>query len=76
MPGSANQTLGTCIFTYDGMMRIGLKTDAAVIPDPSDVLAAFQRELDELADALTASNDQVGSGHPQATSGWSASRTP
>lgn len=52
VPGSANQSLGTCIFTYDGRVTIGLKTDAAVIPDPSRLLAAFERELDELADAL------------------------
>ena len=55
VPGSANQTLGTCIFTYDGTVRIGLKTDATVIDDPACILRAFHREIDTLADELVTS---------------------
>ena len=36
VPGSGRQTLGVCIFTYAGTVRVGFISDAAVIPDPSD----------------------------------------
>lgn len=52
VPGSADQTLGTCIFTYAGTVRVGFKTDTAVIPDPDHVLDAFHAEIDELSTAL------------------------
>ena len=48
VPGSGEQTLGTCIFTYAGTVRIGFKTDTAVIPDPEQILAAFHAELEAL----------------------------
>ena len=48
VPGSGEQALGTCIFTYAGTVRVGFKTDAAVIPDPERILAAFHLELEAL----------------------------
>jgi len=48
VPGSGEQALGTSIFTYAGTVRIGFKTDAGVIPEPEQILAAFQAELDAL----------------------------
>ena len=48
VPGSGGQTLGTCIFTYAGTVRIGFKTDTAVIPDPEKLLVAFQAEIEAL----------------------------
>ncbi len=48
VPGSGEQTLGTCIFTYAGTVRIGFKTDTAVIPDPEKILAAFHAEIEDL----------------------------
>ena len=48
VPGSGEQTLGTCIFTYAGTVRIGFKTDTAVIPDPGQILAAFHVEIEAL----------------------------
>lgn len=47
-PESGDQTLGTCIFTYDGQVHVGFKVDAGVIPRPEDLLAAFTTELDLL----------------------------
>ena len=44
----ASETLGTCIFTYDGQVHVGFKVDAGVIPRPEDLLAAFTTELDLL----------------------------
>lgn len=48
VPGSGHQTLGTCIFTYAGTVRIGFKTDAGVIPEPGRILRAFHTELEAL----------------------------
>ena len=52
VPGSGDQTLGTCIFTYAGTVRVGFKTDTSVIPDPERILDAFHDEMDELAPGL------------------------
>lgn len=49
VPGSGNQTLGVCIFSYDGTVRIGFKSDATVLPDPELLVSAFDVGLDELA---------------------------
>jgi diacylglycerol O-acyltransferase / wax synthase len=48
VPSSTNQTLGTCIFTYAGSVRVGFKADALAIPDPGRILADFHAELDSL----------------------------
>jgi diacylglycerol O-acyltransferase / wax synthase len=52
VPGSGDQTLGTCIFTYAGTVRVGFKTDTSVIPDPERILGAFHDEIEELARGL------------------------
>lgn len=48
VPASSNQTLGTCIFTYAGSVRVGFKSDALAIPEPGRILAAFHAELEAL----------------------------
>jgi hypothetical protein len=48
VPGSGQQTLGVCIFSYNGTVRVGFKTDATVIPDPERLVEAFDAELGEL----------------------------
>ncbi len=48
VPGSGQQTLGTCIFSYAGTVRVGFKTDAGVIPDPERIIDAFHTELEAL----------------------------
>ncbi len=53
VPGSGDQTLGTCIFTYAGTVRVGFKTDTTVIPDPERILVAFHDEIDALGHGLT-----------------------
>ena len=47
-PGSGNQTLGTCIFTYDGQVHVGFKVDLDTIERPEELLVAFLAELDAL----------------------------
>lgn len=51
VPTSTNQTLGACIFTYAGMVRVGLKTDVLAIPDPERMLAAFEEDLQALQES-------------------------
>ncbi len=58
VPGSGSQTLGTCIFTYAGTVRVGFKTDAGTIPDPERILADVHDELDALMGLV---EDQSGS---------------
>jgi hypothetical protein len=48
VPGSGRQTLGVCIFTYAGTVRVGFMTDATIVPDPERLLAAFEDELDHI----------------------------
>ena len=48
VPGSGRQTLGVCIFSYDGVVRVGFKADAAAVTDPEKLVLAFEDELDTL----------------------------
>lgn len=48
VPGSGRHTVGVCIFTYAGTVRVGFMTDVAIVPDPEKLLAAFEDELDHL----------------------------
>ncbi|GAA4403432.1 wax ester/triacylglycerol synthase family O-acyltransferase [Fodinibacter luteus] len=48
VPGSGRQTLGVCIFSYDGVVRVGFKADATVITAPERLVHAFDDEMDTL----------------------------
>jgi WS/DGAT/MGAT family acyltransferase len=48
VPGSGGQTLGVCILSYAGTVRIGFKVDAATVPAPEQLVAFFEAELDSL----------------------------
>ncbi len=45
VPGSGEQAVGTCIFTYAGSVHVGFKTDTTVVPDPQRLLGCFEAEL-------------------------------
>jgi diacylglycerol O-acyltransferase len=47
-PQSGNQTLGTCIFTYDGNVHVGFKTDVDTVAHPEQLVEAFVEELRQL----------------------------
>lgn len=47
-PQSGNQTLGTCIFTYDGNVHVGFKTDVDTVSHPERLVEAFHEELLQL----------------------------
>ncbi len=48
VPGSGRQTVGVCIFSYDGVVRVGFKVDAAVVTSPETLVDAFDDEMDTL----------------------------
>ena len=48
VPGSGAQTLGVCIISYDGVVRVGFKADAAAVTDPEKLVLAFDDEMDTL----------------------------
>lgn len=55
-PQSGNQTLGTCIFTYDGNVHVGFKTDADTVAHPERLVEAFHEELRRLVLMAPAGN--------------------
>ena len=48
VPGSGRQVLGVCIFSYDGLVRVGFKADAEVVVAPETLVHAFDEEMDTL----------------------------
>ncbi len=45
VPQSARLGLGVSILSYAGEVRIGVATDAGLIPDPDSIIKAFQDEM-------------------------------
>lgn len=41
--------LGVSVLTYAGEVRLGVRADAALVPDPGDLVERTERELEELA---------------------------
>lgn len=48
VPTAADQTLGLSIFTYDGTVWVGFKTDENQVPEPEALVRAFDAEVQEL----------------------------
>jgi diacylglycerol O-acyltransferase len=48
VPAASHQTLGACIFSYNGQVRVGFKADATVIPDVANLVSALDDELADL----------------------------
>jgi len=48
VPGSGRQTLGVCIFSIAGTVRVGFKVDAATLPDAETLVHAFDEDMDHL----------------------------
>lgn len=49
VPQAARLGLGVSILSYDGKVRMGVGTDAGLVPDPERILEGFVAELDALA---------------------------
>jgi hypothetical protein len=45
VPQSARLGLGVSILSYAGQVRLGVATDAGLVPDPDAIIASFQEEL-------------------------------
>ncbi|WP_232798195.1 wax ester/triacylglycerol synthase family O-acyltransferase [Salinibacter altiplanensis] len=52
VPRAGHVGLGVSIFSYDGTVRLGIASDAGLIPDPDTIIEGFEREFDRLADTL------------------------
>ena len=48
VPQSGRVGLGVSILSYDGTVRLGVGTDAGLVPDPQAIVAGFHEEFDEL----------------------------
>ena len=49
VPQAGHVGLGVSLFSYAGQVTVGVASDAARVPDPEALVAAFQEELDALA---------------------------
>lgn len=48
VPGASRQAIGVSIVSYDGVVRVGFKTDARVVPDVANLVAAHEEEMADL----------------------------
>jgi hypothetical protein len=48
VPQSGRVGLGVSIFSYAGHVRMGVGTDAGLVPDPEAIVQGFQEEYEEL----------------------------
>lgn len=52
VPGASQQTLGACIFSYNGRISVGFKADTTVLPDVGNIVACFEAELADVTAEL------------------------
>ena len=50
VPQSVDLGLGVSILSYNGMVIIGVATDAGIVPDPEKIAAAIEAEFGEMQD--------------------------
>jgi len=48
VPGSGRHSLGVCIFSLAGVVRVGFKVDAGMVPEVEKLVHAFDEDLDVL----------------------------
>ncbi|MCM2269529.1 MAG: WS/DGAT domain-containing protein, partial [Thermoanaerobaculia bacterium] len=53
VPQAGRLGLGVSILSYDGRVRMGVGTDAGLVPDPERIIEGFQAELDALQTAAS-----------------------
>jgi diacylglycerol O-acyltransferase len=51
-PCSAHQTVTACVFSYAGTVSVGFGTDRTVVPDPGQLVAAFDAEVAAATEAV------------------------
>ena len=67
-PTSGHIGMSVSIFSYRGEVTVGLMVDAALVPDPDQIVVRFERELETLAHLERPV--QTASHRPPAASGW------
>jgi diacylglycerol O-acyltransferase len=50
VPQSARLGLGVSILSYAGQVRLGVATDAGLVPDPGSIIDAFHDEMEAMLD--------------------------
>ncbi|HEV8239723.1 MAG TPA: wax ester/triacylglycerol synthase family O-acyltransferase [Thermoanaerobaculia bacterium] len=55
VPQSGRLGIGISVMTYNGQVRLGVATDANIVPDPEAIVAAFEEELHFLEELKEAS---------------------
>jgi hypothetical protein len=48
VPQAGKLALGISIFSYAGQVRLGVATDAKLVPDPGPIVRGFHDEFEEL----------------------------
>ena len=47
-PCSGSVGMSVSVFSYDGEVTVGFLTDAGLVPDPSELVKAFENEVDAM----------------------------
>jgi hypothetical protein len=47
-PCSGSVGMSVSVFSYDGEVTVGFLTDAGLVPDPSELVKAFEQEVDTM----------------------------
>ena len=77
VPQSGRVGLGVSILSYDGTVRLGVGTDAGLVPDPQVIVAGFHEEFDELLRLARRRPEGEDEAHDaSATAATSSSRLP
>lgn len=66
-PESGDQTLGVCIVTYGGTVRVGFKVDASQVPSPGLLVEGFEDELSALTALVPAAHPDPARRRTEAT---------
>ena len=48
VPQAAGQTLGVCIFSYNGTVRVGFRADAKVVTHSERLVDSFNKAIEDL----------------------------
>lgn len=49
VPAGGSISLGVSIFSYNGKVAVGLRSDAGLVSNPDVIIRAFRRELEQMA---------------------------
>jgi hypothetical protein len=56
VPQSGRLGLGVSILSYAGQVRLGVATDAALVPDPHRIISSFQEEMEAMLAEMPAAD--------------------